>query len=87
MKKNNKIPEIEPHSLIEAVYNPVLTDDLRPQWLTLIGKSFIWEWLWTQEQDEQYPGQRAFEVYQYYQKGLPFNWSPECDLSFIRKMK
>jgi len=85
--KNKKIPEIEPYSLIEAVYNPVRIDNLRPEWKPLVGQTFTWFFLWTQEHDEQYPGQRTFEIYQQPERGLPHHWSPECDLSFIRKMK
>jgi len=81
---NKPIPELEKLQKIEATFRPTDTKTLRIEWLSYIGKTMIWYFVWTQEEDEPYPGQRTFIINEIQYPNNPHHWVPECDLDFIR---
>lgn len=84
---NRKIPKHPRWQYIQATFNPVKVNDLRPEMKEFIGQKFTWEYQWIQEQNERYPGQRVYRYPEHLREpgqNYPSYWVPECDLDFIK---
>ena len=68
--------ELERHMIIEGTYTPLRTDDLRPQFLPLIGKRMYW-YVDAPGDEGSYAGQWRLIM------PVASEWIPECDVSDI----
>lgn len=65
-----------------AAFVPKKMDNLRPEVLPFIGRTFKWVWVGTGGDDEPYPGQTRWEVWYKDHEGerLIDYWVPDEDL-------
>lgn len=66
-----------------AVYQPIRTDDLKPEAVPFIGDRLEWQAVWIIDRGEEYAGQWACAVRS---PGPKFVWVPECDLVDIEPL-
>lgn len=69
--------------MVDAVFRPVRTDDLKPGAEAFIGQQLRWcaSWLITEEDNEAYAGE--FAMMPVCVEPMPFAWAPQRDLVVV----
>ena len=67
---------------IRGTFNPARRDDLKPEMLPLIGRSMIFEYGGTSNDDEPYPGQMRYLIWptEDLPKDVYYRWCPLEDI-------
>ncbi len=75
---------LERFDVVDAVFKPVRTDDLKPGASRFIGQRGKWQAMWMIDDEDggSYVGQWAMGPYDF---DFPYVWVPECDLELINE--
>lgn len=76
---------------VRGIFNPKVTDNLKPGVKELIGKEFIFEYLWIISKEdglEKYIGQYAMRIIEPHVNIIPctFSWTPEEDVDILEEV-
>jgi len=70
---------MERFDIVDATFEPLNRDDLKPGIAEFIGHRGLWQAVWMIDEDDggSYVGQWAMNPYDF---KMPFVWVPLCDL-------